>query len=117
MTYPTGEDFDARDEFAAREAAEHEARTNAAYLDLESTGVCTFRVLGSDQVSVACVVCRHATTAHPGVTNPDPDLTGCVTCHVKVLATSSAALRPHRRLLERRGEVPLCCPDWPICSH
>lgn len=117
MTYPRRDDYETQDEYDAACRRERARREDAAADDLESTGVCTLRVLPADPVTVSCTVCRHATTLHPGWHNPDPDLTGCVVCHIKLLATGSRALRPHRRALERRGERPLCCPDWPICSH
>lgn len=107
MTYPDREDWD---EAERRLAADRARREDDARRELERTGVCPRRVANTDPVRVFCTVCLHNENLHPGFTNPDPDLVGCLACHLK--RRVKAARRP-LQLEEPRD----CCPDWPICSH
>jgi hypothetical protein len=90
VTYPNREDFESYEAFDRARTA---AREDAARADLDRTGICTRRILPTDQVRVSCSVRLHAEALHPGFTNPDPDLTGCVVCHLKVLAAPPRPLR------------------------
>jgi hypothetical protein len=98
VTYPNREDFESYEAFDRARTA---AREDAARADLDRTGICTRRILPTDQVRVSCSVCLHAEALHPGFTNPDPDLTGCVVCHLKVLAAGPTARGSDRELPPR----------------
>lgn len=100
MTYPTGDDFLDRAEHARRERAARDAADRAEF---DRTGICPRRILPTDEVRVSCAVCLHAEALHPGFTNPDPDLTGCVVCHLKRLAAGSA---PGTHQLDPRAGLP-----------
>lgn len=107
MTYPGPEDWEERERLAEVEHARREADARAEF---ERTGICSRRNEASDPVRVYCPVCLHNENLHPGFTNPDPDLHGCLACHLK---RRVRAARLPRQLEEPRD----CCPDAPICSH
>lgn len=80
MTYPDRDDFLHAEYGRELEVARRDA---AARTEFTRTGICTRRVEASDVVRTVCAVCLHAEVLHPGFVNPDPDLVGCLACHVK----------------------------------
>lgn len=96
MTYPSREDFAARD----RRAAEHLRRTSEQArerygADFASTGLCQRYVRAMDQAHQPCPVCGHADVLHGGYLNRgDPDLTGCLICALKLLACRDPVFDP-----------------------
>lgn len=114
MTYPSRDDYEAREQRERAQRDDDVLRAARWRDELGATGVCPRRVEATDLVRPVCEVCQHAVTLHPGFFNPDPDLTGCLVCHLKLLAAASAAPRPHRRA---QPSWSVCCPDFPICSH
>jgi hypothetical protein len=107
VTYPDRDDFLERERAAERERSWREAEARAEF---RRTGVCPRRNEASDPVRVYCPVCLHNENLHPGFTNPDPDLHGCLACHLKRKVRAA-------RLPAELGSPRDCCPDAPICSH
>jgi hypothetical protein len=72
------------------------------YAEFERTGICPRYISGSDRAHVPCSICRHSDYMHGGFLNPDPEMTGCLICHLKQLARRDAD-RPLRELEARRS--------------
>lgn len=109
MTYPSRDDFLDRDR--RERDADDGAPADAQVAEFERTGLCPRWIQATDPVRAYCPVCQHAETLHPGYVNPDPEVTGCVMCHLKRMV--ALPLPPPARAIPAYG----CCPDYPICSH